>query len=163
MFAVRCARTHARQDHLVNRRCRRFMRSVVRFVCNALLCTQANFSTHGSERVQACLSESAWRECARHAKPACASAWHEFALMSLISLISLISRWILPQAKPPMGSPTNPPIDSPSRDSPTSQQMDSLKFSHKSTDAFSHKPTGAFTHKPTNAFSHESTPNNQLQ
>ncbi len=92
--------SHACQDRLVNCQCRRFTRSVVWFVRDALVRTQANTSVHGSERAQACLSESSWRERARHAKPACASAWHEYALMSLISLIS---RWILPQAKPTDG------------------------------------------------------------
>ena len=77
-----------------------------------MLRTQANTSAHGgSERAQACLSEPAWRERARHAKPACASA-------------SPTSR--------PMHSPTSQPMHS-----PTSLTN---AFSHESTDGFSREP-----------------------
>ncbi len=120
-------------------------------------------------------------EHARHAKPACASAWHEYALMSLISLIS---RWILPQAKPTDGFSYQPTdwfslegFSHEPTDGFTHKYTDGFShestnafsheptnaFSHEPADAFSHKPTDAFSHKPTNAFSHESTPDNQLR
>ena len=55
VFAVRCTRTHARQDCLIDVDGSHL--GVVRFVRNVLIHTQANTSAHGSERAQACLSE----------------------------------------------------------------------------------------------------------